>query len=99
MLKIKKVAAVVTLAATIGLTGAAAANADVQYPVQGGKWEYGFWDAYARSYYDHGTRCHGSTAQNDWGTSRSIDTAAGHRAAAEVFGTIFTHNKYYYRVC
>lgn len=88
-----------TLVAGLGLGAMTAANAVAQWPAEGGYWQYGFWNAYARSCYDHGSRCHGSTAQNDWGTVRSIDTAAGQRAVAEKFGTIFTHNKYYYRVC
>lgn len=98
--KFKQVAATVALTGTLlAGVGVAAAAADVQYPVEGGTWSYGFWDAHARSYYTHNTRCHGSTASNDWGTNRSINTYAGRQSIAEQFGTVFTNNRYYYRVC
>ena len=99
-MNIRRITASVTLAGAVAAGIAPAAMAlSVQFPSVGGTWEYGFEDAYARSYYSNGSRCHGSTASNDWGTVRSIDTAAGKKSIAEKFGTIFTHNKYYYRTC
>ena len=96
---IKKAITVLALSSSLWAGGVITANAAVQHPNEGGTWTYGFWDFHARSYYTNDHRCHGSTAANDWGEVRSVDTAAGHRSTAEKFGTPWTHNRYYYRVC
>lgn len=72
----------------------------VQYPSEGGTWEYGFWNAMFRSYYTVG-RCHGSTVTANGRTMKSVNTAAGRRSIAEIHGLNgpMTSARYYYRVC
>lgn len=71
-----------------------------QYPSQGGKWEYGFWNAKYRSYYTV-NKCHGSTVISGGRTSRSIDTVAGKTSIAELWAinNPKANPHYYYRVC
>jgi len=78
---------------------------NVQYPAEGGIWEYGFWNAKLRSYYTV-NRCHGSTVvkYNDGSEvarSRSVDTAAGRTSIAELtaVNTPGLSARYYYRTC
>ena len=71
----------------------------VRYPAEGGKWEYGFWNAKVRSYYTV-NRCHGSTVRLNGKESRSIDTASGKQSIAELWAIQSDSNdKYYYRTC
>lgn len=72
----------------------------IQYPAEGGTWEYGFWDAKVRSYYTV-DRCHGSTVVLNGNTVRSVDTAAGEKSIAEKWAVQWpSHDdRYYYRVC
>lgn len=72
----------------------------VQRPREGGTWEYGFWDAKARSYYTV-NRCHGSSLSVNGQVVRSVNTAAGHRSIAEKWtvNTPWGNDRYYYRVC
>jgi lactococcin 972 family bacteriocin len=90
--------------ATIALIGglsatATAAYANTQYPIEGGTWNYGL-AAGVHAYSDYLVdKCHGTTVINDWGTNRSINTAANQWANSALGATIWTHNKYYYRVC
>ncbi|MFZ4893898.1 lactococcin 972 family bacteriocin [Plantibacter sp. Mn2098] len=90
--------------ATIGLigllsSGAVAAYADTQYPVEGGQWNYGLAGG-VHAYSDYLVdRCHGTTVENDWGVNRSIDTAANKWSNASHAATPLTNNHYYYRVC
>ena len=72
----------------------------VQYPSEGGTWEYGFWDVKFRSYYTV-NRCHGSTVINGDRKSRSIDTRSGKTSIAELWGinSPGANPHYYYRVC
>ncbi len=70
-----------------------------QYPVEGGKWEYGFWNAKVRSYYTV-NRCHGSTVKLNKRESRSVDTAPGKKSIAELWAIQSDSNdRYYYHVC
>lgn len=71
-----------------------------QYPVEGGTWEYGFWNSAIRSHYTV-DQCHGSTVVLNGSDMRSADTAAGAMSVAEKFalqnpGAV---DEYYYRVC
>lgn len=105
-MKLKSLLAAVLL--TLGLAVGAVIPAQaslnkgpiVQSPAEGGTWEYGFWNVYARSYYTTDT-CHGSTVVVDGSTVRSIDTAANARSIAEKFALNqpFAKDSYYYRVC
>lgn len=77
----------------------------VQFPSEGGTWEFGFWDVKLRSYYVVG-QCHGSTAVkyidgNETNRSRSIDTAAGQTSIAEIstLNSAGLKANYYYRTC
>lgn len=54
----------------------------IRYPSQGGKWEYGFWNAKVRSYYTVNKK-HGSTMKYNGNTVRSIDTASNQTSIAE----------------
>ena len=98
MQKIKKT--IVGLAAVVGLIFTpVVANAATQYPVEGGTWNYGL-AAGVHAYSDYlVNRCHGSTVITDWGTSATINTRAGYWSNASHRASIFTNNKYYYRVC
>ncbi|MER3417904.1 MAG: hypothetical protein C4343_02060 [Chloroflexota bacterium] len=75
-----------------------------QYPPEGGVWTYGFWDLHVRSYYDHPSSCHGSTADFwdgfGWHTAKSLDTHPGQRSVAEVGGynLPWTDDRYWYRI-
>ena len=71
-----------------------------QYPAEGGRWEYGYWDSKVRSYYTV-DRCHGSTVVLNGNTVRSVDTAAGETSIAEKWALQWpSHDdRYYYRVC
>lgn len=94
------------LAAGIAASGATAAYAGTQYPVEGGVWDYGYnavtWTMYSN--YDYPTRCHGTTVIHGTGSSarknRSADTAPGKRAEIALgwVGPGDVKN-YYYRVC
>lgn len=72
----------------------------IQYPNEGGTWEYGFWSAKVRSYYTV-DRCHGSTVVLNGNIVRSVDTAPGKKSIAEKWAVQYpTHDdRYYYRVC
>lgn len=108
-LKVALATAALSLVMLVGSANPAlawlAAGDHVVYPNEGGQWDYGFWNAYARSYYWQGSRCHGSTVQfnggGGWGTVRSIDTAAGHQSIAEIpaYNSPWSDDRYYYRVC
>jgi len=97
----KKIGAVVALTAVLMGSGAAAAFATTNYPAEGGTWTYGLSPGLITPYsnYYHPSRCHGSSVYDDWGSASSINTAGGHQSQASTSGTIFTHNRYYYRVC
>ena len=71
-----------------------------QYPAEGGEWQYGFWNAKVRSYYNVG-QCHGTTVVLDGSAVRSVDTAAGYWSIAEKYATNWwgADDAYYYRVC
>ena len=71
-----------------------------QYPVEGGTWEYGFWNAKVRSYYTV-NRCHGSTVELNGNQQRSVDTAPGYKSIAELWAVQSPSNddRYYYRTC
>ncbi|WP_027726311.1 lactococcin 972 family bacteriocin [Tuberibacillus calidus] len=73
----------------------------VQYPSEGGKWTYGFWNAMVRSYYYHPTSCHGSTVVYNGEMLRSVDTPPGLTSAAEKGALNFpwSDDAYYYRTC
>lgn len=72
----------------------------VQYPSEGGTWEYGFWNVKYRSYYTV-NKCHGSTVKSGSRTSRSADTASGKKSIAELWAVNNpgADPHYYYRVC
>ena len=72
----------------------------VRYPAGGGTWEYGFWDAKARSYFTV-NRCHTSTVIVNDRTQRSIDTRGGQKSIAELWATNLpgTKDSYYYDFC
>jgi len=76
------------------------AGSTTQYPSTGGTWEYGFWNAYVRSYYTV-NQCHGSSVSYNGGLVRSADTASGQRSIAEKFGLNYWNasDAYYYRTC
>jgi hypothetical protein len=105
-----KLVVAATIAAIALLAGATPASAwlhpgsTTQYPPEGGRWTYGFWDIKVRSYYYHGSRCHGSTADfwngSEWRRHRSLNTRAGVRSVAEIGGynTWYTDDRYWYRV-
>lgn len=99
MRKVKSTIAAVGLSAALALGGTVAANAVTVYPAEGGTWNYGL-SAGVWAYSDYlVNRCHGTTVINDWGTSRSPNTAAGYWSNAGLNATPWTNNKYYYRVC
>jgi len=69
------------------------------YPAEGGTWNCGL-SAGVHAYSDYKVgRCHGTTVINDWGTNRSVDTAADQWANSAHEATVWTNNHYYYRVC
>lgn len=70
-----------------------------QYPSQGGKWTYGFWNAKVRSYYTV-NKHHGSTVVYNGKTARSIKTAPGKKSIAEKYAINLPGNddRYYYRI-
>lgn len=76
------------------------AGSTTQYPSAGGTWQYGFWNAYVRSYYTV-NRCHGSSVTYNGSTVRSIDTAAGYPSDATKFALNYWNatDAYYYRTC
>ena len=97
-MSLKKTLAAVGLVLALTGSGAAAYGA-TQYPNEGGTWNYGL-AAGVHAYSDYYVgKCHGSTVINDWGTSKSIDTAKNKWSQASLRATAFTSNKYYYRVC
>ncbi|RTE49926.1 hypothetical protein EKN07_05155 [Actinobaculum sp. 352] len=71
-----------------------------QYPVEGGTWEYGFWNARVRSYYTVG-RCHGSTVRMDNRTKESIRTKAHQKSVAELWAVQhpWAKDRYNYWIC
>ena len=73
---------------------------NVQFPNEGGTWEYGFWSVKYRSYYTV-NRCHGTTVKSGSRISRSIDTASGQKSVAELWAVNNpgANPQYYYRVC
>lgn len=87
------------LAAGFTFSGGAAAMAVTAYPAEGGTWNYGLAAVRAYSDYLHPSRCHGSTVQTDWGSSRSPNVAPGAWANAAHNATPWTNNNYFYRVC
>ena len=72
----------------------------VRYPAGGGTWEYGFWNAKARSYFTV-NRCHTSTVTVNGRTQRSINTRGGQKSIAELWATNLpgTKDSYYYDFC
>lgn len=102
-----KAAAATVAAAALTFGGAAPALAWLhagevtQHPVEGGTWNYGFWNAYVRSYYNHPSQCHGSTVEYNGSRVRSVDTSAGNNSVAEKFGlnTPGAEDHYWYRTC
>lgn len=97
-------AAVAAAAAMISATATPAsawlAGETTRYPAEGGTWQYGFWNAYARSYYTV-NKCHGSSVKVNGTLVRSIDTAAGKKSIAEKFAVNYwgAEDAYYYRTC
>ncbi len=72
----------------------------MQYPAEGGFWQYGFKNAAIRSYYTV-NRVHGSTVVlNGSETVRSVDTAPQKKSIAEKPALNYWGNDdaYYYRV-
>jgi lactococcin 972 family bacteriocin len=97
-MSLKRILAAVVLIGALCST-AAAAQAITVNPNEGGTWNYGLsTGVHAYSDYKVG-KCHGTTVVNDWGTNRTIDIAANKWAMSSYRATIYTHNKYYYRVC
>lgn len=76
------------------------AGSTKQYPSSGGTWEYGFWNAYVRSYYTV-NRCHGSSVDFNGNLVRSANTASGYTSIAEKFAWNYwsASDAYYYRTC
>lgn len=72
----------------------------IQYPYEGGTWEYGFWNAKYRSYYTV-NKCHGTTVKSGKRKLRSVDTASGKKSIAELWAVNNpgANPQYYYRVC
>lgn len=72
----------------------------VRYPAGGGTWEYGFWNAKARSYFTV-NRCHTSTVTVNDRRQRSINTRGGQKSIAELWATNLpgTKDSYYYNFC
>lgn len=68
-------------------------------PVEGGTWQYGFWNVKVRSYYTV-DKAHGSTVVLNGKQSRSIDTAANRTSIAELWAirNPSAVDKYYYRI-
>lgn len=96
--------AVAILTLSLATPGPAAAwlhhGPTYQYPVEGGVWEYGFWNAAIRSYYTV-SQCHGSTVVLNGDTVRSVDTAPDYTSVAEKSAVDWwgADDAYYYRVC
>ncbi|GIG41587.1 lactococcin 972 family bacteriocin [Cellulomonas phragmiteti] len=76
------------------------AGSKTQYPSAGGTWNYGFWNAYVRSYYTV-NKCHGSSVSYNGSLVRSVNTASGQKSIAEKFGLNYwdATDAYYYRTC
>lgn len=96
-MKAKRLLASLALTGVLATTGAVAANAWTQYPVEGGTWNYGY-NTGIYSDYLVGT-CHRSSVQNDWGYNTSINTAPNQWSNAWHTGNIWTNNRWYYGVC
>ncbi|WPF66930.1 MULTISPECIES: lactococcin 972 family bacteriocin [unclassified Corynebacterium] len=73
----------------------------IAHPYGGGRWEYGFWQDRVRSYFNHSSRCHGSTVVLNGHKVRSIDTAPGKFSDASkwAYNLPNSRDEYYYRFC
>ncbi|KQB83697.1 Bacteriocin [Corynebacterium oculi] len=73
----------------------------VEYPNGGGRWEYGFWSDNVRSYFNHPSKCHGSTVILNGNKVRSVDTEPGKfsYAAKWAYNLPNSRDQYYYRFC
>ncbi|WP_347350800.1 lactococcin 972 family bacteriocin [Intrasporangium sp.] len=102
-------AALVPFVAALALAGAAAPasawlhlGSTTKYPVEGGTWTYGFWNAKVHSNYYHGSKCHGSTARfwngSYWSQDRTAALAGNwSNAAVGAYNLWYTDDQYYYR--
>jgi hypothetical protein len=75
-------------------------GSSTQSPSTGGTWEYGFWNAKARSYYTV-SKAHGSTVVVNGDTVRSACTGSGFKSIAEKYAVNYpgATDEYYYRTC
>ncbi|MBB4071312.1 lactococcin 972 family bacteriocin [Canibacter oris] len=93
-----------TVLVSVGLVfaGAAAANAVVTYPAEGGTWDYGVDSSTIWSNYYHSTRSHGSSVRNCHGSlTRSPNVGPGHWSHATRYDGCtgwFKTDQAYYRV-
>lgn len=83
------------LLVTASTLSAGAAFATVTYP-GGGTWDQGLTSTVTYSNYYHGSLTHGSTAQSDYGTSRSPNITPGYWSNAQVKRSDH-NNKTYWR--
>ncbi|ALV47817.1 hypothetical protein MB46_19245 (plasmid) [Arthrobacter alpinus] len=69
-------------------------------PAEGGVWNYGVSaGVHLYSDYFNQNKCHGTSTQNDWGSSSSPNVAANSWANNSQPTTKFQNNRAYYRVC
>lgn len=94
---VKKVSSL-SLALVIGVGGAAAAA--IQYPAEGGTWDYGKKNGGVTAYsYYTVDRVHGSSISRDGKVqATSIWTRAGKQSKADKEGAPWTSYNYHYRV-
>lgn len=98
------VASAVALGVALANVGTAdawlALGRHTRYPAEGGTWQYGFWDAKVRSYYNV-NRCHGSSVSYNGSLVRSVNTAAGQWSIADKWAYNYWNatDAYYYRTC
>jgi hypothetical protein len=107
MTKVRVTVATLIAALALAVSGGPASawlslGESTKYPIEGGVWKYGFWNAKVHSHYYHSTKCHGSTAQfwngSSWSTNRD-QTNAGYWSDAHVgaYNLWYTDDRYYYR--
>lgn len=93
----KKVSSL-SVAVVIGLSGAAAAA--IQYPAEGGTWDYGKKNANVTAYsYYHVNKTHGSSiSRHGKVVASSIWTAKNKWSRADKEGAPWTSYNYHYRI-
>jgi len=95
MKSIKRAVALIAISCGLLVGGAAAANADTDYPDEGGTWEHGFSWTIVYSAYWHPDRTHGSTACNAYLCEHSGWYSRGYKSWTQVPTTYWGNTVWY----